>query len=256
MPELSAERANTFIWADLACPDLPAAQRFYGELFGWSAATSPDPAAGGYGFFQKDGDTVAGYGQAGAGQPTAWSVYVGTQDAEATVQKVQAAGGSVVVPPFDVLDQGRTAVCHDPEGAFFGLWQPFRMAGTDVSGKPGTIGWHELQTRDWRGAVRFYPQVFGWGHHEGSYGDGVYIEWKRGESQVGGCFPMPAGVPAEVPAYWLIYVAVSDCDASSGRVSELGGQVMVPPTDIPGTGRFALFQDPQGAACAVIQLTR
>jgi hypothetical protein len=34
----------------------------------------------------------------------------------------------------------------------------------------------------------------------------------------------------------------------------MGGEVMVPPTDIPNIGRFAILNDPQGAGFAVIRL--
>ena len=55
-------------------------------------------------------------------------------------------------------------------------------------------------------------------------------------------------------AHWLTYFAVSDTDATVAKADSLGGKITVPATDIPGVGRFAILQDPQGAHFAVIKL--
>jgi predicted enzyme related to lactoylglutathione lyase len=61
-------------------------------------------------------------------------------------------------------------------------------------------------------------------------------------------------MPAGVPSYWMPYWQVADCDASTAKAKELGASVMVPPQDIPKTGRFAVLQDPQGAMFAVFKI--
>ena len=57
----------------------------------------------------------------------------------------------------------------------------------------------------------------------------------------------------EVPSHWMVYFAVSDCDASAEKVKSLGGNLRVPPTDIPEIGRFAVAQDPQGAVFSFLK---
>jgi predicted enzyme related to lactoylglutathione lyase len=57
----------------------------------------------------------------------------------------------------------------------------------------------------------------------------------------------------KAPSMWLPYVAVAGCDATADKARALGGQVLSPPTDIPGVGRFAVFADPVGAAIAVLE---
>jgi hypothetical protein len=57
---------------------------------------------------------------------------------------------------------------------------------------------------------------------------------------------------AEAPPCWGVYITVADVDRTAAWVAELGGKIAVPPTDIPGVGRFCLFQDPQGAYISVI----
>jgi hypothetical protein len=57
-----------------------------------------------------------------------------------------------------------------------------------------------------------------------------------------------------VPPHWLVYFAVDDSDKTAEKAKGMGGEVMVPPTDIPNIGRFAILNDPQGAGFAVIRL--
>ena len=58
---------------------------------------------------------------------------------------------------------------------------------------------------------------------------------------------------AGIPSVWMIYFAVTDCDGTASKTKALGGNVMFPPTDIPGIGRFSTLADPQGAVFAVLQ---
>ena len=51
---------------------------------------------------------------------------------------------------------------------------------------------------------------------------------------------------------WGCYVTVADADATAKRCVELGGKVIVAPTDIPNVGRFAVILDKRGAALSVI----
>jgi len=71
-----------------------------------------------------------------------------------------------------------------------------------------------------------------------------------------GMMPKPAQMPAQVPSFWMPYFQVTSVDTSASKAKELGGKVMVGPNEIPGTGRFAVLTDPQGAAFAVYQPAR
>ena len=51
---------------------------------------------------------------------------------------------------------------------------------------------------------------------------------------------------------WLPYVAVPDCDGTARKAVALGGEVVTPPRDIPGIGRFGVAVDTAGAAVAFI----
>jgi len=58
-----------------------------------------------------------------------------------------------------------------------------------------------------------------------------------------------------IPPHWKAYVTVEDCDERAAKAVELGAKLHVPPHDIPNTGRFSLFADPQGAMISIIKLT-
>jgi uncharacterized protein len=57
-----------------------------------------------------------------------------------------------------------------------------------------------------------------------------------------------------MPAGWVTYFAVADCDAAVARARELGGTVLAGPENAPGIGRWATLQDPQGAVFSVIAM--
>jgi len=111
----------------------------------------------------------------------------------------------------------------------------------------GDFSWCELLTNDVEGAKAFYREVFGWEMKERELEEGPYTIIKAGDRQVGGIMKMPAQVP-----HWESYVTVDDVDEVARKIVENGGRLLVPPTDIPGTGRFCTFQDPQGAALSAI----
>ncbi|MGH7777135.1 MAG: VOC family protein [Candidatus Dormibacterales bacterium] len=236
------------IWADLSTTDRTGARTFYSTLFGWSAEPSPDPAAGGYAVAQLDGRDVAGIGGVqGEGQPSAWSVYIGTADASETARRVEAAGGKVVAPPFDIMDQGRMGVFQDPSGAFISVWQPIKMMGAQVARRPGSVSWNELNARGLASTKPFYERVFGWATKTSPFGEGEeYTEWQLGGESVAGGMEMARMVPAEVPSHWLVYFQADDVAATTERARELGATVVMPATDYPG-GKFSIVRDPQGA---------
>src|SRR2546427_7397184 len=157
MAEARAAVANKPAWVDLSTSDAPAAREFYSKLFGWKIDVNPDPQYGGYGMANVGGKQVAGIGPKMSPEaPTAWSVYIGTDDADDLAKKVQAAGGKVIAPPFDVGDQGRMAVFQDPTGADISEWQPRAMKAAMAKGDPGTYGWAQLRTRGAGQAIPCY----------------------------------------------------------------------------------------------------
>ncbi|WP_250002186.1 VOC family protein [Actinoplanes sp. M2I2] len=235
-------------WVDLGTADLADAGRFYTALFGWSAEVG-----GQYVTFGLNGLPAAGAGPLyGVGQPTAWSTYIGTDDADDIAARVAANGGKVLVPPFDVEDQGRMAAFLDPGGAPFSVWQPGTMRGAEVFDVPGALTWNELNTRDLDGSMAFYHAVFGWQFRNSSMSGVPYVVAKVHETPVCGLQPMaPGSWPDDVSPHWMVYFAVHDCDIAAEHARALGGGVVQPPTTLP-IGRYAVLADPQGGLFSVL----
>jgi uncharacterized protein len=238
---------NRFAWVDLGTTDPEDSRDFYRKLFGWDIEVSPDPQYGGYALAKIGGTDVAGIGPAQQGAPTAWSVYVSTDDADALGDRVKAAGGTVVAPAFDVGDQGRMAVFQDPAGAFISAWQRTAMGGFGTGG-PGRFEWAELNARGLDNDLPFYKQAFGWTpvHRETTAGAPGYVEFEQGGQSIAGAMEMNPMVPEQTPSYWMVYFAVEDVDDAYKRALDAGARDMMAPQDFPG-GRFAIVGDPQGA---------
>ncbi|KOV95463.1 VOC family protein [Streptomyces sp. NRRL B-3648] len=245
-------------WIDVGSPDIDGATSFYGGLFGWEFR-SAGPDAGGYGFFQLDGRTVAGGMQTGPGQgPPAWTVYFRSDDAQATAEAAEQAHGRVLFQPTDVMDQGRMAVLADQAVVRFGIWQPGRTRGVDVAGEPGALCWTELYTPDIAAAAAFYRRVLGLETSGVPFPGGTYTcvnAEGAGEGEMfGGMVPL-ADAPdeQEAGAYWLPYFEVTDTDAVVEQAQRLGGTVRMPATTLEGVGRMAKLADPYGVRFAVIR---
>lgn len=255
MSERTSYTPGTPCWVDLATPDIEGAERFYNVIFGWEIPELPNSAEmGGYRRAKKDGRDVAGVMPLmQEGQSPAWSTYISVTDADATVRAVQDNGGTMIAEPMEVSEYGRLALFTDPEGAFFGIWEPNEFPGAELVNEKGAIGWNELNTRDPEAAKRFYPAVFGWEPNDLEMeGGGTYTEWLVDGRQVGGMLDMRGRVPDEVPPHWLVYFGSVDTDEAAAMIKKLGGEVLFGPMDIE-PGRFAVVRDPYGASFAVMQ---
>jgi predicted enzyme related to lactoylglutathione lyase len=118
----------------------------------------------------------------------------------------------------------------------------------------GTFCWNELATNDVAAARNFYSQLLGWTLQESTAAGMVYTEIEAAGRRIGGMWQTSAECGGDMPPHWMTYVAVDDVDALAARVPELGGNVCVPPTDIPNVGRFAVINDPTGATLSIIKL--
>ncbi len=99
--------------------------------------------------------------------PPFWAVYITVDNADETLSKAEAAGGTVVVGAMDVLDVGRFGVIQDAVGSFISVWQAGKHIGAELVNEPGTFAWSELATSDLAAARDFYRSVFGWGVEPG-----------------------------------------------------------------------------------------
>ncbi len=236
-------------WADLWTSDVEESRRFYSRLFDWEAQ-EPDPTYGGYFMFTRQGSPIAGaMGSMGDQQADdTWKPYLCAEDMTASLEKVQAAGGQVIVPAMPVGELGVQAVVQDPTGAVVGLWQPGAFQGFAVLGEHGSPSWFELHTADHPRAVAFYRDVLDVELQPVADTDDFRYWTFRSpgtEDDAGGIMDSRAWV-APGAAAWSIYWEVDDVDAALDRVKELGGTVVHGRDDTPW-GPMAEATDPAGA---------
>jgi uncharacterized protein len=259
MHTVTPHAPGTFCWPELAATDAQAAIGFYTKLFGWTVREAPMDA-GAYYLFERDGRTAAAMFELSPamreqGMPVQWASYVAVESTDEAVKRAQAAGGRLLMGPFDVAQEGRMAVIADPLGATFALWQARRNPGIAIQGAVGSLGWTQLNARDPEAAKAFYPVVLGWTHQDAPMGPGVtYTTWHRADGIAGGMMPMPPDVPADARSHWLPYFVVAEVDAAHALAVSLGGKSIVPPSGIPGGGRFAVLGDAQGAFFGVMSV--
>jgi hypothetical protein len=254
LSKIESYTPGSFCWAELATSDTAGAKSFYSEMFGWKPLDNPMPQ-GVYTLFQVEGLDAAGAAQAQPGVPVHWSVYFSVASADDAAAKVAALGGKVIAGPFDAHDFGRMAVAQDPQGAVFSVWQANNSIGATYGGPMNQVIWPELGTPDPAAAAAFYGSLFGWGTKpEGGFDEAIYAEWQHEGKSIGGMLPMRGDEWKGVPPHWGVYVTVSDCDERAAKATALGAKMCVPPRDIPNTGRFCLFADPQGAMISIIKL--
>ena len=188
--------------------------------------------------------------------PTHWNIYFTVENVDATAEVVGQNGGSVFFGPMDVFEAGRMAMCQDPQGAYFALWQANQHIGCRVKGEPGAMCWNELLTTDRAAGIEFYIKVLGL--ECGLVVQPIdYAMLRAGGTEVCGMLQITPEM-GEFPPFWSVYFGVADLNATLEQAQSLGASVHVPPTDIipfegqPPTGRFAFLADPQGAAFGIM----
>ncbi|WP_026411301.1 VOC family protein [Actinomadura oligospora] len=115
----------------------------------------------------------------------------------------------------------------------------------------GTPCWVDLMVPDQQAALDFYCSLFGWEGEVGPSETGGYaVCTLRGKPVAGIMAAMnPDGSKPDPmpPVAWTTYLATADVDATQRAVTDNGGQVMVPATDVMTLGRMAVVSGPTGA---------
>ncbi len=226
---------GTPTWIDLAVADLPAAQAFYGAVFGWDFAGED---------CLLRGLPVAGLRE---GSGDGWTVHFATDDCDGTAKRMVAAGGELVTEPHEAAEH-RAAVVIDPVGVRIGLWQGRNAPGCQLVNEPDTLVRNDLVTPRAREARDFYATVFGFsldGNPDLSGMDFTFLRRPDGY-EVGGILGL-----AESPvSAWSTTFEVADTDATLARVREAGGTATAPEDTV--YGRSATITDPFGTEFSVI----
>lgn len=261
-------------WVDTAQQDVPAAQDFYGRLFGWTFKNVlPDDVEDAYLIATLNGRDVSAIASAHTGEEIAWNTYVAVSDADATAAAVTAAGGTVTGEPTDAGPGGRQAGCVDPRGGHFKLWQPRRRLGAQLVNVPGTWNFSDLQTTDPQAAANFYGPLFGWEFDDAGfatmirrpgYADHLAATIDPGIKERHAATGTPPGFSDAIgwigqladeqqAEHWQVTFAVANRDESVELAEKLGAAAVS--SEDNEWSKTALIQDPQGARLMLSQFS-
>lgn len=260
-----------FCWINMLTPKPEDARPFFAELLGWTYGEIPGVGhlikvqrhdIGG--LFDLQGINTP------PGTPPCIGIMVKVATADSIVERVAALGGTAG-PAFDISENGRMAVCFDPNGANIDVWEAKKQLGTAVdSGLHGAPSWFENLTTDPARAAVFYSELFDWKPETMTMPNGAYTVFKLGEASIAGMMSMPpamagttataeiagtAAIAGQRP-FWSTYFTVTDADSSAHAVSRLGGTITTPVHAVPGVGRSFGAISPQGVAFHAIQYAR
>jgi predicted enzyme related to lactoylglutathione lyase len=249
-------KAGEFCWTNMLTPQPTEAREFFGQLLGWTYFEIPGH---GHGVRVGGRDVGAIFDLDGPNTPPGTKPHLGVllkvTNADATCEKVLALGGKAK-PAFDIWDQGRMAVCTDPNGAEFDVWEPKNFHGTDVdSSLHGAPCWFETLTIDVGQAARFYSGLLGWSPEVMSMPGYDYTVFKLGNDPVAGMMQITPDM-GNLRPHWGTYFTINDVDPAAQEAVRLGARLCVPVRDLPGVGRFCGITSPQGVTFYVIRYSR
>ena len=245
----------TFV--ELVTPDIPGAERFYGQLFGW---TFRDIQAGSVTYAQAslDGRPVAGLIHrnvpAGQQRQPAWLTFIASRDVDATRTLAVQQGAKVLAEPHAVPDRGREAVFADPQGAVFAVVASTGGDPPDELAEPGEWIWSSLITSDPEHGAAFYQALFGYDVFELGDTDAQHLMLATEDYARASANGLPPGKPNARP-HWLNYVRVDNAVEMTAKAVALGGRVLVEPRDDRHGGKVAVVADPTGAPFGLLEWT-
>ena len=253
---------GSHIWYELMTTDPDGTTAFYGAVVpGWTVG---QPIGGDQDYRiigRSDGGSAGGVlalteDMRQHGARPVWLGYIGADDVDATARQVEAKGGKLLMPAFDI-PQGRIAMVTDPQGNPFYIMKPIPPAGqedrqSDVFSpdQPQRVSWNELSTADPVAARTFYGELFGWTSDDfmpmGEYGE--YRFFDHGSLRIGAVSGMmPDGHPG-----WRYYIRVPSISKAVEAVKAGGGTITLEPMEVPGGDTIVIGNDPQGAEFALV----
>jgi predicted enzyme related to lactoylglutathione lyase len=255
-----------FVWHDLCTTDKGKAEKFYTDALGWKSKEVPMSNGAKYTMITHPaGKDIGGYMEE---KSSNWLAYIQVANVDESVKAISAKGGKALGDAKDIGTHGRMAVCSDPYGATFALWQPSEKKAEAPAEetkkkrggrKPKEVAyddlftWHEVMVPEGKDseAVEFYTAVFGWKHTSSKSPDGgTYHMFSAGEGKP------HAGLmvkPKDGCLNWTSYIGSDDVEATLTAVKSNGATIVKEASEVPGYGRFGIFTDPTGATLAIFQ---
>ena len=244
---VGVRKAGEFCWINILSGRPKEAQSFFAKVLGWTFTEM----TGGMGWNLKvNGLQIGGlFDLQHPNTPFGLSPDIGlmikVDKLEAVAAQVVALGGTAR-EPMVIGPAGRMAVCKDPLGAAFDLWEPNNLQGFTVdSSQPGAPSWFEVLTVDPPRATAFYTQLFGWSAATTPLPHMTYTQFSRDGVGLAGMGDLPAPMSKRGP-HWGVYFTVLDADATAALAVQAGGTLCLEPREVPRTGRMCGIVSPQG----------
>ncbi len=255
-PATAEHHPGKVIFEQLVTPDLQAAERFYGGLFGWSFRALPGGSVPYATAWLGDRHVASLYQRdlpPGAKMQSAWLTFFSARDVSATSATATSHGARLLFGPRDIPDLGQEAVLRDPQGAVFALLASGSGDPPDTAAGPGDWIWSSLITTDPDDAAAFYQTLLGCDVYDTTTAaDAHHLVLASDGYARASVNPVPASRPDAHPR-WLDYLRVADVDATAKQAVALGGRILVAPKLDHGGSRIAVVADPLGAAFGLME---
>lgn len=242
------KKLGIFPWYSLRSTSPATSIEFFKNLLGLSSPETEMPGMGKVTMLQKGDNAFADVGSLNKEMNSHWSTYMTVENVDAFLEKASRMGAKVN-SSFEIPTIGWAAVVTDPCGAEFMAFTPldWSMANSVMGMEEGMICWNDLMVEDPRKAMDFYGECMGWKFtkSEGMGNMEYHMITSMDGQKIGGIMGIPPKAE-NISKMWLPYMLTKDLNAAVKKVPELGGQVIMPPTEIPKTGFFSLIKDPNG----------
>ncbi len=192
--------------------------------------------------------------------------YTVVDSVEKSLEKIEKAGGEIIMPIMEVPTVGKFSVFSDTEGNVSAVWENNsesvekceKSESKSEENKRNNAIHFEIPADDVQRAKSFYEDVYGWKidkiEMEGCDMDywGVNVtgeDMKKIKPSVcGGLMKRKSEEQKGI----LNYVVVNDeVETFVPQIEKLGGKIMVPVTEIPNVGKFVIFQDSEANIIAI-----
>jgi predicted enzyme related to lactoylglutathione lyase len=255
-PASAEHHAGKMVWADLVTPDLAAAEKFYGGLFGW---TFQSVHAGdvNYAVVMLDGRPIGGIVEkaipTGQHQQSAWLTFLATNNVDDTKKLAVSHGAKVLADIKSYPMRGRQCVLSDPEGAVFALLASSSGDTPDYLPATGDWIWASLHAKDAGAEAAFYQNLLGYDVFDLPSDDGLeHLILSTDNYARASANDLERGA-ARRHSHWLNFVRVDNAAAIAAKALAMGGRVLVEPRADRHGGMLAVVADPAGAPFGVME---
>ena len=123
MSKSDTKQDASIVWFEIPADNPERAKAFYGNLFDWKI--SPFPGSGDYWHIDTGGADASPDGALKRRKHAGERVvnYIGVDSVDKFADKIAKLGGKICMAKTAVPQMGYFAVCQDPEGNPFGLWE-------------------------------------------------------------------------------------------------------------------------------------